>query len=131
MYSVSKFNIALFWYLVSVIDNKTYLVQYRQISLNGLASHLLVNPNFEIPCCHKQIMTIAYVLINCELGAEETLVEKLREIEQVKEVFGTIGTHDMMVKLDAENFEKIRSISQNIQKIEKVRNISTLIRKDN
>jgi DNA-binding Lrp family transcriptional regulator len=76
-------------------------------------------------------MTIAYVLINCDLGAEETLVEKLKEMEQVKEVFGTIGTHDMMVKLDAENFEKVRDLSQSIQKIEKVRSISTLIRKDN
>jgi len=44
-------------------------------------------------------MTIAYVMINCELGAEETIMEKLKEIEQVKDVFGTIGTHDMMVKL--------------------------------
>ena len=77
-------------------------------------------------------MTTAYVMINCELGAEETIMEKLKEIEQVKEVFGTIGTHDMMVKLDAENFEKIREIvSRYIQKIEKIRTISTLVRKDN
>ena len=77
-------------------------------------------------------MTIAYVLINCELGAEETIMDKLKEIEQVKEVFGTIGIHDMMVKLDAENFEKIREIvSRYIQKIEKIRTISTLVRKDN
>ncbi|MFB5605551.1 MAG: Lrp/AsnC ligand binding domain-containing protein [Nitrosarchaeum sp.] len=76
-------------------------------------------------------MTVAYVLINCELGAEETIMEKLKEIEQVTEVFGTIGTHDLMVKLDAENFEKIREIaSRNIQKIEKIRTISTLVRKD-
>jgi DNA-binding Lrp family transcriptional regulator len=77
-------------------------------------------------------VTTAYVMINCELGAEETIMEKLKEIEQVKDVFGTIGTHDMMVKLDAENFEKIREIvSRNIQKIEKIRTISTLVRKDN
>jgi len=77
-------------------------------------------------------MTIAYVLINCELGAEESIMEKLKEIEQAKEIFGTIGTHDLMVKLDAENFEKIREIvSKNVQKIEKIRTISTLIRKDN
>ena len=77
-------------------------------------------------------MTSAYVLINCELGAEETIMEKLKEIEQVKEMFGTIGTHDMIVKLDAENFEKIREIvSKSIQKIEKIRTISTLVRKDN
>jgi len=77
-------------------------------------------------------VTLAYVLINCELGAEELIMEKLKEIEQAKEVFGTIGTHDLMVKLDAENFEKIREIvSKNVQKIEKIRTISTLIKKDN
>lgn len=76
-------------------------------------------------------MTVAYVLINCELGMEDSIMDKLKELEQVKEVFGTIGTHDMMVKLDAENFEKIREVvSQKIQKIEKIRSISTLIRKD-
>ena len=76
-------------------------------------------------------MTIAYVLVNCELGAETDLIEKLSEMEQVKDVFETIGTHDMMVKLEAENFEKIREIvSWNIQKLDKVRSTSTLIRKE-
>ena len=32
-----------------------------------------------------------------ELGAEEGLIEKLKEIPQVVDVFETIGTHDMMV----------------------------------
>jgi DNA-binding Lrp family transcriptional regulator len=75
-------------------------------------------------------MTIAYVLINCELGAEADLIEKLNDLEQVKDVFETIGTHDMMVKLEAENFEKIREIvSWSIQKLDKIRSTSTLIRK--
>ena len=77
-------------------------------------------------------MTIAYVLINCDLGAEVDLIEKLRELEQVKDVFETIGTHDMMVKLEAENFEKIREIvSWNIQKLDKIISTATLIRKEN
>lgn len=77
-------------------------------------------------------MTDAYVMLNCDLGAEESIIEKLREIEQVKDVFETIGTHDMLVKLQAENFEKIREIvSWNIQKLDKVRSTATLIKKDN
>lgn len=77
-------------------------------------------------------MTIAYVLLNCELGAEEELIEKLHELEQVKDVFETIGIHDVMVKLEAENFEKIREIvSWKIQKLPKIRSTSTLIKKDN
>ena len=59
-------------------------------------------------------------------------LEQLNELEQVVDVFETIGTHDMLVKLQAENFEKIREIvSWNIQKIKKVRSTATLIKKDN
>ena len=77
-------------------------------------------------------MTDAYVMLNCELGAETEIIEKLKELEEVKDVFETIGTHDMMVKLQADNFEKIREIvSRNIQQLPKVRSISTLIKKDN
>jgi DNA-binding Lrp family transcriptional regulator len=77
-------------------------------------------------------MTDAYVMLNCELGAETAIIEQLKELEQVVDVFETIGTHDMMVKLQAENFEKIREIvSWNIQKLKNVRATSTLIKKDN
>jgi len=77
-------------------------------------------------------MTDAYVMLNCELGAETEIIEKLKELEQVIDVFETIGTHDMLVRLQAENFEKIREIvSWNIQKLPKVRSTSTLIKKDN
>ncbi len=77
-------------------------------------------------------MTDAYVMLNCELGAEEEIIKKLKELEQVKDVFETIGTHDMLIKLQADNFEKIREIvSRNIQQLPKVRSTSTLIKKDN
>jgi DNA-binding Lrp family transcriptional regulator len=77
-------------------------------------------------------MTDAYVMLNCELGAEAEIIEKLKELEQVTDVFETIGTHDMMVKLQADNFETIREIvSRNIQKLPKVRSTATLIKKDN
>jgi len=77
-------------------------------------------------------MTDAYVMLNCDLGAESGIIEQLKELEQVVDVFETIGTHDMMVKLQADNFEKIREIvSWNIQKLKNVRATSTLIKKDN
>jgi DNA-binding Lrp family transcriptional regulator len=77
-------------------------------------------------------VTDAYVMLNCELGAEEDLIEQLKELEQVVDVFETIGTHDIMVKLQAENFEKIREVvSLNIKKLPKVRSTATLIKKGN
>ena len=77
-------------------------------------------------------MTDAYVMLNCELGSETEIIEQLKEIKQVIDVFETIGTHDMLVKLRAENFEKIREIvSWNIQRLKKIRSTATLIKKDN
>ena len=77
-------------------------------------------------------MTDAYVMLNCDLGAETAIIEQLKELEQVVDVFETIGTHDMLVKLQAENFEKVREIvSWNIQKLKNVRSTATLIKKDN
>jgi len=77
-------------------------------------------------------MTDAYVMLNCELGAEAEILEQLKALDQVVDVFETIGTHDMLVKLQAENFEKIREIvSWNIQKLKNVRSTATLIKKDN
>ncbi len=77
-------------------------------------------------------MTDAYVMLNCDLGAEAAIIEQLKDLEQVVDVFETIGTHDMLVKLQAENFEKVREIvSWNIQKLKNVRSTATLIKKDN
>lgn len=75
-------------------------------------------------------MTIAYVLINCDLGAEESIIEELKKLEQVQEVFETVGTHDLMAKLESEHLEKLREIiTWNIQKIDKVRSTVTLVKK--
>ena len=76
-------------------------------------------------------MTDAYVMLNCDLGAEAAIMEQLKEIEQVVDVFETIGTHDMLVKLQAENFEKVREIvSRNIQQLKNVRSTATLIKQE-
>ena len=75
-------------------------------------------------------MTIAYVLINCDLGAEESIIEELKKLEQVQDVFETVGTHDLMAKLESEHLEKLReTITWNIQKIDKVRSTVTLVKK--
>ncbi len=75
-------------------------------------------------------MPTAYVLINCELGADESIIEKLQKVEDVKEVFGIFGTYDIMVKIQADNPIALReSITWNVQKIDKIRSTSTLMKK--
>ena len=39
-------------------------------------------------------MATAYVLINCELGSEESIISQLKTLEGVIEVHGTFGAYD-------------------------------------
>ena len=72
-------------------------------------------------------MAQAYVLLNCELGAEEEIIGKLKELENVKEVHVTFGAYDITVKLEAETTEKLReTITQNLRKMDKIRSTLTL-----
>ena len=76
-------------------------------------------------------MTIAYVLMKCELGAEEEVVEKLREMEEVVFIDETYGAYDLIAKVDAANIEKLREfITWNIQKMDKIRSTLTINRKE-
>jgi len=73
-------------------------------------------------------MTLAFVLINTELGAEEEVKKKLKEIPEVKEIHRVYGVYDAVVKIEAENMEKVRElITRRIRKMEKVRSTLTMI----
>ena len=75
-------------------------------------------------------MVTAYVLINCELGSEEEVIEKIKKMDETKDVFETIGSTDIIAIMESDNLEKLRElISWNLQKIEKIRKTVTLIRK--
>ena len=53
-------------------------------------------------------METAYVMINCEMGAEGTIVEGVKSIDSVKEVSGVFGNYDIIVKLECLNIDEIR-----------------------
>lgn len=73
-------------------------------------------------------MAQAYVLINCEMGAEESVMEQLKHIDYVKEVHGTFGAYDVVAKLVAEKTESIRqAITWQARKIARVRSTLTLM----
>lgn len=55
-------------------------------------------------------MPIAYVLINAELGKEESILEELRNISQVKEAHFVYGVYDIIVKVEAESMDKLKEI---------------------
>ena len=46
-------------------------------------------------------MATAYVLINCELGSEESIIQQLKSLDHIKEVFGTLGAYDILAKVES------------------------------
>ena len=72
-------------------------------------------------------MAEAYVLVKCDLGAEEEIISGLKQIEQVKEVHGTFGAYDIIAKVEAESTDKLReAITWKIRKMAKIRSTLTL-----
>ena len=73
-------------------------------------------------------MQTAYVLVNCDLGSEESIIEDLKHIESVREAHGTFGAYDIIAKIENPDKEKLRdSITWNIRKIAHVRSTLTLM----
>ena len=72
-------------------------------------------------------MAMAFVLINCELGAEELVISELKEIETVREVRGVLGAYDILVKLEAGSLDEIsKTITLKFRKLDKIRFTMTL-----
>lgn len=72
-------------------------------------------------------MSIAYVLINTELGQEPIVEAALREIDAVKEVYTVYGVYDLIVKLETESMSELKDIIfASIRRLEHVRSTLTL-----
>jgi DNA-binding Lrp family transcriptional regulator len=73
-------------------------------------------------------LTVAFVLINTELGAEDEVKEKLLEQPEVVESHIVYGVYDLIVKLEAETMEKIKNVvTWKIRRMNKVRSTLTMI----
>ena len=73
-------------------------------------------------------MATAYVLINCELGSEESIISQLKTLEGVIEVHCTFGAYDILAKIESGRVEALReTITWKIRKIEKIRSTLTLM----
>ena len=78
-------------------------------------------------------MPISYVLLNSDLGSDETIISKVKEIldneENIKyEIQGVYGVYDIVLKISSENTENLRSVITNkVRKIDKVQSTLTMM----
>ena len=78
------------------------------------------------------VVPIAYVLINSDLGTDESIIKKLKDIlsaeKDVKfEIQGVYGIYDIILKLTSSNTERLRSIiTFKIRKIIQIQSTLTM-----
>ncbi len=78
-------------------------------------------------------MPTAYVLLNSDLGNDESIVNEVKKILAAEskvnyEVQGVYGVYDIILKISAENAEELRGIITNkIRKINKVQSTLTMM----
>ena len=77
-------------------------------------------------------MPTAYVLLNSDLGTDQSIIEEIKQIlsdeEMPYEIQGVYGVYDIVLKLSSDDGEKIRSIITNkIRKISKVQSTLTMM----
>jgi len=76
-------------------------------------------------------VSTAYVLLNSDLGTDESIIDEVKKIlaeEGVTyEIQGVYGVYDIVLKLSSDDGEKIRGIIQMIRKISKVQSKLTMM----
>jgi len=73
-------------------------------------------------------MPTAFVLINTELGSESDVLQNLKKVDGVNEVFAVYGTYDIVAKVKADTMERLKEIvTVRIRKVNNVRATLTLM----
>ena len=78
-------------------------------------------------------MPTAYVLLNSDLGSDESIISKVKEILENEanikyEVQGVYGVYDIVLKITSANTDNLRSVITNkIRKIDKVQSTLTMM----
>jgi DNA-binding Lrp family transcriptional regulator len=73
-------------------------------------------------------MPTAYVLINYEIGTEQNILDKLKNVPGVVEVSEVNGVYDIVVKIASDNLDNLKEIiTQHIRTIDTIRSTMTLI----
>ena len=78
-------------------------------------------------------MPTSYILINSDLGTDESIITKLKDIlanenDGQYEIQGVYGVYDIVLKLSSDNIDTLRStITNKIRKITSVQSTLTMM----
>ncbi len=77
-------------------------------------------------------MPTAYVLLNSDLGSDESIINEVKQIlaeeDITSEIQGVYGVYDIVLKLTSDNAEELRTIiTDKVRKISKVQSTLTMM----
>lgn len=73
-------------------------------------------------------MPTAYVMINCESGTQENILDQLKEVPEIVEVSEVNGVYDIVVKVYSDTLDSLKqTITQHIRTIKTITSTMTLI----
>jgi hypothetical protein len=72
-------------------------------------------------------MSKAFVLLNCDIGSEDTVIDELLTFSGVSYAHKMQGVYDIIVKLDLNSQEELRSTIVKIRRIDAVHSSLTLM----
>ena len=73
------------------------------------------------------MMEKAFILISCEVGAENDLAKTMESIEEIKNILVTYGDYDIVAEVQTDTSQQMDSfITSKIRKLEKIRSTITL-----
>ena len=68
-----------------------------------------------------------FVLLNCDLGAEEFIVEELEKIPQISQAYVTFGAYDIVAEINTDSKEDFdETVSLKIRRLTRVVSTMTL-----
>ncbi|QUC65070.1 Lrp/AsnC family transcriptional regulator [Nitrosopumilus sp. K4] len=67
-----------------------------------------------------------FILLNCDLGAEEYIVEELKQMENVKNAYLTFGAYDVIGEIQTENQDGFEKAIAQIRQLSRVVSTMTL-----
>ncbi len=67
-----------------------------------------------------------FILLNCDLGAEEYIVDKLKQTQNISNAYLTFGAYDVIAEIQTENQEGFEKVIATIRKLSRVVSTMTL-----
>ncbi len=67
-----------------------------------------------------------FILLNCDLGAEEYIVDELKQMQDVNDAYLTFGAYDVIAEVQTKNPEEFAKVIATIRKLSRVVSTMTL-----